>query len=61
MTFSVEAVAEVKARLQERMDQRKLERDIREAVIMVQRHNRLESIPDGQWEPAEKARRRESV
>lgn len=36
MTFSAESVTAVKARLQERMERRKLERDIREAVVMVQ-------------------------
>lgn len=54
MTFSAESVAAVKSRLQERMDQRKLERDIREAVVMVQRRRYLDSIPDAQFEPVGK-------
>lgn len=61
MTFSAESVAAVKARLQERMEQRKLERDIREAVVMVQRRRYLDSIPEAQFEPIRKTDRMESV
>lgn len=61
MTFSAESVSAVKARLQERMEQRKLERDIREAVVMVQRRRYLDSIPEAQFYPIRKTDRMESV
>lgn len=53
MKFAAEAVAAAKARLHERMEQRKLERDIKEAVAMVQRRRNLDSVPEAQWEPVE--------
>lgn len=55
--FSSDEIAAAKARLQERMDQRKLERDIREAVVMVQRRRYLDSIPEAQFEPIRKTDR----
>lgn len=42
-------------------EQRKLERDIREAVVMVQRRRYLDSIPEAQFEPIRKTDRMESV
>lgn len=53
MRFTNEQIEAVKARLHERMEQRKLERDIHQVVSMVQRRRELETIPDAQWEPVE--------
>lgn len=55
MHFTNEQIEAVKARLHERMEQRKLERDIKEAVSMVQRRRYMESVPEAQWEPVEES------
>lgn len=56
MKFPNSAVAAEKKRLQERMDQRKLDRDIKEAVSIVQRRRQMESVPEAQWEPVVKSK-----